>query len=61
MGGKRQMTKNNIDFVYYFTYKGHLYSVTVPAEADVDAIFKNNKYADPLYLGYILGTSKLIK
>lgn len=57
----KSMTKNNIDFVYYFKHKGHLYSVTVPAEVDLDTIFKNNQYAGPLYLGYVLGTSKLIK
>ncbi|MGN0377618.1 MAG: hypothetical protein ACI4ED_08285 [Suilimivivens sp.] len=57
----KSMTKNNIDFVYYFKHEGHLYSVTVPAEVDLETIFKNNKYAGPLYLGYVLGTSKLIK
>lgn len=57
----KSMTKNNIEFVYYFKHKGHLYSVTVPAQVDLETIFKNNKYAGPLYLGYVLGTSKLIK
>ena len=55
----KSMTKNNIEFVYYFKHKGHLYSVTVPAQVDLETIFKNNKYAGPLYLGYVLGTSKL--
>lgn len=57
----QNMSKNNIDFVYYFKHKGHLYSVTIPAQIDLEAIFKNNKYAGPLYLGYVLGNSKLIK
>lgn len=57
----KSMTKNNIEFVYYFKHKGHLYSVTVPAKVDLEAIFKNNKCAGPLYLGHVLGTSKLIK
>ena len=57
----KSMTKNKIEFVYYFKHKGHLYSVTVPAQVDLETIFKNNKYAGPLYLGHVLGTSKLIK
>lgn len=57
----KSMAKNNIDFVYYFRHKGHLYCVTIPAEADLEIIFKNNKYVGPLYIGYVLGTSKLIK
>lgn len=57
----QNMSKNNIDFVYYFKHKGYLYSVTIPAQIDLEAIFKNNKYAGPLYLGYVLGNSKLIK
>lgn len=57
----KSMTKNNIDFVYYFRHKGHLYCVTIPEEADLEIIFKNNKYAGPLYIGYVMGTSKLIK
>ena len=57
----QHMSKNNVDFVYYFKHKGHLYSVTIPAQIDLEAIFKNNKYAGPLYLGYVLENSKLIK
>ncbi|MBQ0041956.1 MAG: hypothetical protein KBS85_01370 [Lachnospiraceae bacterium] len=54
-------TNAKMDVVYYFTYKGHLYSVTIPAGTDLKAIMDKVPYAGPLYIGYILGTSQIIK
>lgn len=48
-------------FVYYFTHKGHLYSVTVPAGADPSAILNKGQLEGPLYIGKVLGTTRLIK
>lgn len=48
--------------IYYFWHKGHLYSLTIPPKADVSKIVKSNwKYEGPLYIGQLLGTSKLIR
>lgn len=55
------LTKNKIDVVYYFMHKGHLYSVTIPAGTDLNRVLERNGFAGPLYVGKILGTSRLIK
>lgn len=57
----KSMTKHNLEFVYYFKYKGHLYCVTIPPQTDLDTSFKEKTYFGPLYLGHVLGTSKLVK
>lgn len=57
----KSMTKHNLEFVYYFKYKGHLYCVTIPPQTDLDTVFKEKTYFGPLYLGHVLETSKLVK
>lgn len=47
--------------VYYFTYKGHLYSVTVPATVDATKVLEKAGFAGPFYVGAQLGTTRLIK
>ena len=49
------------DVVYYFTYNGHLYSVTVPASVDASKVLEKAGVAGPLYVGKQLGTTRLIK
>lgn len=55
------MKNSNKSFVYYFMYKGHLYSVTIPAGTDASKVLEKNGYAGPFYVGKILGTTKFIK
>lgn len=55
------ITKTKADVVYYFMHKGHLYSVTIPANTDVQKIFGKTSFQGPLYVGKVLGTSRLIK
>lgn len=55
------ITKTKADVVYYFMHKGHLYSVTIPANTDVQKIFGKTSFQGPLYIGKVLGTSRLIK
>lgn len=55
------MRKTNQTFVYYFMYKNHLYSVTVPAGTDPSKVLEKNGCAGPLYIGKVLGTTVLIK
>lgn len=57
----RAMKNSNKSFVYYFMYKGHLYSVTIPAGTDASKVLEKNGYAGPFYVGKILGTTKFIK
>lgn len=52
---------SKVDVVYYFTYQGHLYSVTIPAGADTSNALEANGNSGPLYVGMILGTSVLIR
>ncbi|MCQ2499010.1 MAG: hypothetical protein MJ133_08495 [Lachnospiraceae bacterium] len=55
------MKNSNKSFVYYFMYKGHLYSVTIPAGTDASKVLEKNGYTGPFYVGKILGTTKFIK
>lgn len=55
------MRKTNQTFSYYFMYKNHLYSVTVPAGTDPSKVLEKNGCAGPLYIGRMLGTTRLIK
>lgn len=55
------MRKTNQTFSYYFMYKNHLYSVTVPAGTDPGKVLEKNGCAGPLYIGRMLGTTRLIK
>lgn len=55
------ITKTKADVVYYFMHKGHLYSVTIPANTDIQKIFGKTSFQGPLYIGKVLGTSRLIK
>lgn len=47
------------EFVYMFYYKGHMYKVTIPAGTEVE--LGGEKYAGPLYIGSLLGTSELVE
>lgn len=47
--------------VYYFTFEGHLYSVTIPAGTDASAVLNKGPMEGPLYIGKILGTTILVK
>jgi len=49
------------DIVYYFTYNGHVYSVTVPATVDAKKVLDKAPFAGPFYVGQQLGTTRLIK
>ena len=48
------------DVVYYFMYKGHLYSVTIPTNVSIEKVLEKNGFAGPLYVGKQLGTTRLI-
>ena len=50
---------SNKEFVYMFYYKGHMYKVTIPAGAEVE--LGGAKYAGPLYIGSLLGTTEIVK
>lgn len=50
------------DFVYSFKYQGHLYSITIPANANIQGVIdRSDLFVGPLWLGQIFGTTKLIK
>ncbi len=58
----QSLANSNSPVEYYFWYKGHLYCVTIPPKTDATAVFRNNyTYNGPLYIGQMLGTSRLIK
>lgn len=48
-------------FTYVFNYKGVTYSVTIPAGANVKGLLGNGKFAGPLYLGSLFGTTTVVK
>lgn len=47
--------------VYYFPYKGHIYSVTIPATVEARYVLERSGFAGPFYVGQQLGTTKLVK
>ena len=47
------------DFVYTFTYKGHLYKITIPAGAKVNT--NGQIFMGPLAIGAQLGTTEILK
>lgn len=49
------------DLIYYYLYKGHLYSVTIPAGVDDKVILEKSGFAGPLYIGHKLGTTQVVK
>ena len=49
------------DVTYFFKYKGHLYSVTIPATVDAAKVLEQAGFAGPFYVGQQLGTTKLVK
>lgn len=55
------INKGGKDVVYFFNYKEHLYSVTVPANVDPTSILEKGGHAGPLYVGKVLGTTRLVK
>ena len=52
--GKKNVT-------YFFKYKGHLYSVTIPATVDATKVLEKAGFAGPFYVGQQLGTIVLVK
>ena len=55
------LTAKKVSMTYYFTYKGHLYCVTIPAGVNPARVLDKNGHGGPLYVGWLLGTSRLIK
>ncbi len=53
--------EKNIDLTYFFMYEGHLYSVTIPANVDATKVLADAPYEGPMYVGKMLGTTRLIK
>ena len=53
-----EIGKKNIE--YYFMYEGHLYCVTIPAGTQPERVLEKNGFAGPLYIGKVLGTTRLI-
>lgn len=49
------------DLVYMFSYKGHVYSITIPANVDANTLIEKGGFSGPLFIGLQLGTTKLIK
>ena len=49
----------NKDFVYTFSYQGHIYKVTIPAGAKVD--MQGQTFVGPLAIGAQFGTTQIIK
>ena len=52
--------KSKVNIVYYFSYKGHFYAVTIPAGVN-NNILGMEKSAGPLYIGQVLGSTRVIK
>lgn len=57
----KAIQEGNKTVVYYFQYKGHVYSVTIPATVDASKVLEKAGFAGPLYVGQQLGTTKLVK
>lgn len=57
----KAMTESKMNVVYYFTYKGNVYSVTVPATADASKVLEKSGLTGSLYVGHQLGTTRLLK
>lgn len=55
------INKGGKEVVYYFNHAGHLYSITVPATVDAAKVLEKGGHAGPLYVGKVLGTTRLIK
>ena len=55
------LTAKNMSMTYFFNYGGHLYSVTIPAGVNPALVLDKNGHGGPLYVGWLLGTSRLIK
>lgn len=55
------INKGGKEVVYYFKHAGHLYSVTVPANVDATKVLEKGGHAGPLYVGKVLGTTRLVK
>lgn len=55
------LTAKNMSMTYFFNYGGHLYSVTIPAGVNPALVLDANGHGGPLYVGWLLGTSRLIK
>jgi len=44
---------------YTFSYQGHIYKITIPAGAKIN--MNGQRFAGPLYIGAVLGTTQVIK
>ena len=53
------ITNTGKTFVYTFTYKGHIYKVTIPVGAKINT--NGQDFMGPLAVGAQLGTTKVIK
>ncbi len=53
--------EKNINLTYFFMHEGHLYSVTVTSDVDATEVLANAPYEGPLYVGKMLGTTRLIR
>ena len=50
-----------VDVVYYFVHEGYLYSVTFPKGTNIELILEEGGCSGALYIGKVLGTTKVIK
>jgi len=53
------VTSSGKAFEYTFSYMGHIYKITIPAGAKIN--MNGQRFAGPLYIGAILGTTQVIK
>lgn len=55
------VAKSGKALTYVFNYGGHVYSVTIPAGANVNGLLGDSRFAGPLYIGSLFGTTKVVK
>jgi len=53
------VTNSGKAFEYTFSYQGHIYKITIPAGAKIN--MNGQRFAGPLYIGAVLGTTQVIK
>ncbi len=52
--------QNDIDVVYTFMYKGHMYMITIPKGTKPEDLLNNGKAEGPFFIGRKLGTTQQI-
>lgn len=55
------LASSKVDVEYYFTHNDVLYKVTIPANIGESELFEQNTWVGPLYIGYVYGTSEIVK